>query len=507
MSFKSSVHDLPSRLPPTILTIFGATGDLSADYLLPALLHMDKHKLLPADFRLVCVGRRPLNKETYLNFILKKSEVVKKLTAKDKKSFLKHLIYFQGDFVQQPESFKELAKILEDHDLPRGKVGLSRQAGGKADKSKDHKCYSRLFYFATNPQQFAALTKILKSSGLLTACSEHGRQSRILVEKPFGFNLKSAQALNKLLLKYFTEEQIYRIDHYVGKETVQNLMVARFANSLFEPLWNNRFIDHVEISVLERDGVGGRANFYDRTGAVKDFLQNHILQMLALIAIDEPYQLTADMIRDEKIRVLQALQPFDAGKLRARLIKGQYAGYQKEIGRESQTETFFALKTYISLPRWAGVPFYLRTGKKLSKKLTQISIHFREPVRCLFKGCAVNILTFQIQPDESVFLQINNKIPGFGIKLHQGNLEFGYQKAFKGEIPSAYERLLLDFMEGDQRLFIRSDEIEASWKFVDSITESAFFKKLPLYRYRPGSNGPKEAEDFINKDAKEWWTR
>lgn len=494
------VHHLIRNLPPTILTIFGATGDLSADYLIPALLHMDKHGLLPNDFKLVCVGRRPLNSGAYLDYILKKSGSVKSLSIKDKKSFLKHLIYFQGDF-ENPDSFMELAKILEDQELPR-RASLKKQSGGLK-----HSCYNRLFYFATKPQQFAALAHILKSCGLLMACSEHQRQVRVLVEKPFGFNLKSARALNQLLLKYFTEQEIYRIDHYVGKETVQNLMVARFANSLFEPLWNNRFIDHVEISVLEKDGVGGRASFYDRTGAVKDFLQNHILQMLALIAMDEPYNLDAKNIRDEKIKVLEALAPFDREKLAARLVKGQYKDYKKDASNESSTETFFALKTYVNLPRWSGVPFYLRTGKKLSKKLTQISIHFREPVRCLFKGCSPNVLTFQIQPDEAVHLEINGKIPGFGVELHQANLDFSYKAAFLGEIPSAYERLLLDFMEGDQRLFIRSDEIEAAWKFVDSITENQAFKKLPLYAYAQGSNGPKEAFDWILKDAKEWRTK
>lgn len=484
----TSLHNLPQELPPTILTIFGATGDLSADYLVPALLNMDKHKLLPKTFKLVCVGRRELNNKTFLDYIVKKSGVVKKLSPTAKKSFLKHLIYFQGDF-EKPESFKALSEILKDQDSPK------------------HSCYNRLFYFATKPQQFADLAHILKSQGLLMACAMHQRQSRVLVEKPFGFNLKSAQALNHLLLKYFKEEQIYRIDHYAGKETVQNLMVVRFANSLFEPLWNNRFIDHVEISVLEKNGVGGRAAFYDQTGAIKDMLQNHILQMLALIAMDEPYNMTADLIRDAKLQVLKALEPFSESKIPGRVVKGQYQGYTKDVKNESDTETYFAIKTYVNLPRWAGVPFYLRTGKKLSKKLTQISIHFREPIRCLFVGCAANVLTFTIQPNESVHLQINNKIPGFGVKLHQGDLEFGYKQAFKGEIPSAYERLLLDFMEGDQRLFIRSDEIEAAWKFVDGITESAEFKKLPLNVYKPGSNGPKEAEKFIEKDSKEWRTK
>ncbi|MDE2312451.1 MAG: glucose-6-phosphate dehydrogenase, partial [Patescibacteria group bacterium] len=224
-----SVHKA-TALPPTILTIFGATGDLSADYLLPALLHMHQHRMLPADFRLVCVGRRPLDSQKYLAFILKKSSVLRKLPLKIRQNFLKRLVYYQGDF-DQPESFANLAKILSDIQKPK------------------HTCYNRLFYFATNPHQFAAIARILKSQGLLNTCLEHGRQSRVLVEKPFGFNLKSAQSLNRLLLEYFKEEQIYRIDHYVGKETVQNLMVVRFANSLFEPLWNNRFIDHVEISV------------------------------------------------------------------------------------------------------------------------------------------------------------------------------------------------------------------------------------------------------------------
>ncbi len=497
-------HKLASALPPTILTIFGATGDLSADYLIPALLHMDKRGLLPADFKLVCVGRRPLNNQSYLDFIIKKSGAIKGITQKEKASFLKHLIYFEGDF-EKPENFKALAKILADHDLPKS-PGAGKKGRGK-NLPPVHACYNRVFYFATNPQTFISLAKLLKSTGLLLSCVDHNRQVRVLVEKPFGYNLKSARSLNSLLLKYFNEEQIYRIDHYVGKETIQNLMVARFANSLFEPLWNNRFIDHVEISVLEKDGVGGRANFYDRTGAIKDFLQNHILQMLALIAMDEPYNLTAGMIRDEKLKVLEALEPFDRQKLSSRLIKGQYLGYRKEVGGKSGTETFFTLKTYVNLPRWAGVPFYLRTGKRLSKKLTQISIHFREPVRCLFKGCSANVLTFQIQPDEAVHLQINGKIPGFGVQLHQANLDFSYKSAFFGEIPSAYERLLLDFMEGDQRLFIRSDEIEAAWKFVDSITENSQFKKLPLHIYKPKSNGPKEADEWIKKDMKEWWTK
>lgn len=495
-SKQNDLHNLRAGLPPTILTIFGATGDLSADYLLPALLHMDEHGLLPVNFKLICVGRRDLTTKSYFDFILKKSQTLGKISAAKKQKFLKRLVYFKGDF-SRPEEFTGLAKILADQERPK------------------HICYNRLFYFATSPQQFAGITRLLKSAGLLTSCVAHERKVRVLVEKPFGFNLQSARTLNSLLLKYFSEDQIYRIDHYVGKETVQNLMVMRFANSLFEPLWNNKFIDHVEISVLEKDGAGERINFYNETGALRDFLQNHILQMLALIAMDEPANLTAKLIRDEKLKVLKSLRPMAPGNLSSNLIKGQYQGYKKEAAKiptdkesgGSNTETFFALRAYLDSPRWQGVPFYLRNGKKLSKKLTQISVHFKEPLRCLFEGCGANVLTFQIQPDESVHLQINNKIPGFGIKLHQGNLDFNYKMAFKGEIPEAYERLLLDFMEGDQRLFIRSDEIEAAWKFVDSITENPAFYKLPLYEYKAGSNGPKESDEFIEKDLKEWRTK
>ena len=477
-----------SELPPTILTIFGATGDLSADYLIPALLQMLEHKILPKNFKLVAVGRRPLNTKTYLDFILKKSKVLKKLSPAKKSQFLKHLIYYQGDF-ENADSFKGLAKILEDHDRPT------------------HMCYNRLFYFATSPEQYSAITQILKSAGLLMSCTSHGRQARVLVEKPFGSDLKSAKQLNALLLKDFSEPQIYRIDHYVGKETVQNLMVVRFANSMFEPLWNSRHIDHVEISVLEKDGAKDRVAFYDHAGAIKDFLQNHILQMLALILMEEPKEMTSEYIRDEKLKILQALRPLTPVTLKDSFIKGQYQGYQKEAGGNSSTETYFALKAFVDLPRWQEVPIYLRTGKKLSKKLTQISVHFKEPARCVFQGCAANVLTFQIQPDESVRLQINNKVPGFGIKLQQADLDFNYKMEFKGEIPAAYERLLLDFMEGDQRLFIRSDEIEAAWKYVDSITLNPEFKTLPLSIYKPGSNGPKEADDFIKKDLREWHTK
>ncbi len=485
---KSKVHQTDRVLPPTILTIFGATGDLAANYLLPSLYHMHTHGLLPQDFKLVCVGRRDLTSEGYLEFIAKKSKGLKGLDKPgSRKKFLRHLIYFKGDF-EHPESFNALAEILADKDV-----------------SSKHMCYNRLYYFATSPDLFVQIAQILKSAGLLVSCAGHDRKIRVLVEKPFGTDLASARALNKLLLQFFAEEQIYRIDHYQGKETVQNLIVARFANSLFEPLWNKENIDHVEISVLYDDTVGHRANFYDQAGALRDIVQNHALMMLSLIAMNEPRELTTEDLRQEKYNVLKALRLYDRQSIKTHALKAQYEGYAKELGRSSQTETYAAIKAFVDNERWQGVPFYIRTGKALQKKVTEISVHFKELPRCLFKGCAANVLTFRIQPDESVSLQINNKIPGFGIDLHQSSLDFSFHKAFKGEIPSAYERLLLDFMEGDQRLFIRSDEIEASWKFIDSITGS--WQVLPLRTYRKKTMGPAEAEGFIRQDLREWWTK
>lgn len=477
----------PRHLPPTVLTIFGATGDLSADYLLPSLAHMRQHRMLPEDFHLVCVGRRDFDTRGFWRFMLKKSAELRRVPQAAAKDILKNLTYYRGD-LDDPSSFAGLRELLADRERPR------------------HVCYNRLYYFATAPDYFAPIARLLKDQGLLVSCAGHERKVRVLVEKPFGQDLKSARALNRLLLSFFTEDQIYRIDHYQGKETVQNLMVVRFANSLFEPLWNSRFVDHIEISVLETDDAAPRAAFYDKAGALRDFVQNHILQVLSLVAMDEPKVLSTAQIRREKLKVLNHLVPFTPKTAAPQALRGQYAGYRRDVGRRaSQTETFVALKLFLDLPRWRGVPFYVRTGKALGRKVAEVSVHFRELPKCLFRGCAANVLTFKLQPDESVHLQLNNKVPGFGIELHQGDYEFGYQKAFAARLPSAYERLLLDFMEGDQRLFISSKETEAAWRFVDSV--SKHWGKNPLHRYARGSGGPVEAEKFVTGFGHGWWTK
>ncbi len=486
------------ELPPTVLTIFGATGDLALNYLLPTLLHMDSERLLPKTFRLVCVGRRDLSKTDFLNFMLA-SLKGKRPSKKALAHFARHLLYYRGDF-EDPASFTGLNKMIADRTL----------AGRK------HACYNRLYYFATAPQFFQPIAKILQGEGLLMGCTEHKRTVRVLVEKPFGTNLASARALNKLLLKFFDEQQIYRIDHYLGKETVQNLMVVRFANDFLEPIWNKDHIDHVEISALEPMGTGSRGKFYNQTGALKDFVQNHLLNILALIAMDKPDGLDTEAIRGQKLKVLRALRPYTAESIKGWVVRGQYSskgsvpGYAQELGHKSQTETFAALKVFLNSRRWQGVPFYLRTGKRLNvaTKLTEISVHFKQIAPGLFAGTeeqGVNVLSFQIQPDERVRMQINNKVPGFGIRLHRGNLEFGYKTAFQEEIPSAYERLLLDFMEGDQRLFIRSDEIEAAWEFIDNVVKR--WTRLPLEMYPAGSKGPKGAEKLVERDGRQWWTK
>jgi glucose-6-phosphate 1-dehydrogenase len=422
-----------------------------------------------------------------LDFILKKSAHGHRIDLGLKKRLLKHLTYFQGDLAK-PESFKGLAAVLKDR-----------------DEARAHTCYNRLFYFATSPQLFASLARVLKDKALLMACQNHARKIRVLVEKPFGFNLASARSLNRLLLKFFTEDQIYRIDHYQGKETVQNLMVARFANAIFEPLWNNRYVDHVQVSVFETDTAANRAEYYEQTGALKDMVQNHMLQVLALLLMDEPKELAPELIRDEKSKILSALRPFNPKDFQSQLVLGQYEGFKKDVeNNESRTESYVALKTFVDTPRWQNVPIYLRTGKGLSQKTAEVSVHFKELPRCLFRGCAGNIMTFQIQPTEAVYIRINNKQPGYGIELHQTDLEFSFSKHFKGKVASAYERLLLDFIQGDQRLFIRSDEIEASWKFIDSLTQSQTFKKLPIESYPLGSLGPEQAEEMIKNDSREW---
>ncbi len=470
------------KLEPTILVIFGITGELSRSRLLPALFHLFEDKLLPKKFSIVGFARSEFTHQSF------RKDIKPKGSSGDWKAFAEKIYYHRGD-ITDPRDFQSLHEFLQSLE------------------SRGHSCANHLFYFATLPSHYHTISEELSRAELLTGCRIHKRQTRVVIEKPFGQDLGSAKKLGRTLTKYFLEEQIYRIDHYLGKETVQNLLTVRFANSIFEPVWNRNYIDHVQISALEDAGIGNRGAFYEQTGAIKDFFQNHLMQLLSLIAMDEPVDLSTESIRDERAKVIKDLKLPSERELKNSLVVGQYADYRQEqkVSANSRTETFVATKLYIENQRWGGVPFYLRTGKKLAKKVSQISVHFKTPLPYLFNDQKIlpNILVFEIMPNEGIFLNLAAKYPGFGIRLHPVTMELGYHSAFRGEFPEAYERLLLDFIEGDQRLFARSDEIEYSWRYVD-VLEGFIAKNPKPVVYPNGDWGPRQAENLIKKDKRAW---
>lgn len=461
---------LASKIPPTILVILGATGELSRQRLIPALFHLHEHGLLPRKFSVAGFARSVFSHQEFRNRV--------KITSASSKAwtgFAKKIFYIPGDFTT-PEEVKTLAKFIH---------GL---------ESRNHSCANRLFYFATLPSHYETISHELSKSGLITGCHIHKRQTRVVIEKPFGYDLKSAQKLDQTLNKYFAEGQIYRIDHYLGKETVQNLLTIRFANSIFEPIWNRNYIERVEIFSYEDAGISSRGAYYEQTGAIRDVMQNHLMQLLALTAMEAPFDLSTESIRDERAKVIKAIKKPAAEELKNFLKTGQYQGYTKEprVHPESKIETFARVKLYLENRRWQGVPFYLSSGKMLSQKLAQISVHFQKPLPKLFRNqnLSPNVLIFEIQPKEGLFLKLNAKYPGFGIKLHEVSMELGYHAAFKGEFPEAYERLLLDFLEGDQRLFARADEIESAWRYIDVLEKYLEKNRHRMVKYKAGSMGP-----------------
>lgn len=480
------------QIDPTILIIFGATGELARERLLPSLFHLHEHSFLPKVFSIVGFARSEFTSQDF------RKKVKPQNAGKTWDKFAKKIHYVPGNFTELKD-FKKLANFLHNlegrgHSLPR------RQAG----------CANRLFYFSTLPSHYETISESLHKSGLLIGCKIHKRQTRVVVEKPFGHDLKSAQKLDRSLNRYFEEDQIYRIDHYLGKETVQNLLTVRFANSIFEPIWDKNFIDHVQITALEPMGVGNRGAFYEQAGAIRDFVQNHVMQLVAITAMEQPADLSTESIRNERAKVMRNIRIPSAKKIKNFLAVGQYSGYNREahVSPKSRVETYAAMKLFVDNERWAGIPFYVRTGKKLGvpSKTTEVSIHFRQPIRNLFdaKDPLPNILTFTVQPMEGIYLHIMAKYPGFGVRLHPVTMELGYHSAFRGEIPEAYERLLLDFMEGDQRLFTRSDEIESSWKYVDELEKFLDKNRVKPELYDASSMGPQSADKLITKDKRQW---
>jgi glucose-6-phosphate 1-dehydrogenase len=448
--------------PPTVVVIFGASGDLTARKLIPAVYNLSYDNLLPADFFLVGYGRKPIPDQEFRSLA---SEAIKEFSRRELKTEVWDRIAQQTTYVAGGYEDKAAFTRLAEHI-----AGIEKNLGRDVQA---------LFYISTPPSVFEPILLNLGSSGLAAKHLGEQTQSKVIIEKPFGRDLESARKLNATLSAHFQEQQVFRIDHYLGKETVQDLLVQRFANAIFEPLWNRNFIDSVQITVAEEVGVGTRGGYYEQSGCLRDMIQNHTMQLLALTAMEPPVSLDAESVRDEKVKVLKAIQPLAVGTggdvARAQYLAGMVTGkavpgYLEEQGIDPQsaTETYAALRLSINNWRWQGVPFYLRSGKRLPRRVSEIAIQFKRPPGTLFADdgrfdIAVNTLSFQIQPDEGLGLILNGKIPGLETRTQPVKMTFRYATTFGSNTPEAYERLVLDAMIGDSTLFIRGDEAETSW--------------------------------------------
>ncbi len=489
---------------PCIMVIFGATGDLTHRKLLPALYNLALEHPLPAGFSVVGFARRPYTDEEFRQQAMESINQYsrqKPVNPQVWESFASGIHYLQSNF-HDPKGYEKLGTMLNTIDAERGTGG------------------NRIFYLSTPPSQYPEIIQNLGAAGLNR--SRKG-WTRIIVEKPFGHDLASAKELNRQVAKVFKEEQVYRIDHYLGKETVQNILVFRLSNGIFEPVWNRRYVDHVQITVAENIGLEGRGGYYEESGAIRDMVQNHVLQLLSLVAMEPPITFDANAVRDEKVKVLHAIQPLTGQEAATNIIRGQYGsgwvngqqavGYREEPGVSpvSMTETYVAMKVFIDSWRWAGVPFYLRTGKHLPKRVTEIAIQFKQAPLMLFKRSEAygqvepNVLTLRIQPDEGISLKFGAKVPGTEMQIRSVNMDFFYGSSFFREQPEAYERLLLDCMLGDSTLFTRRDEVEAAWTFIQGILDA--WRTEPaetIQTYESGSWGPQASDEFIWRDGRRW---
>ena len=492
---------------PCALVIFGGAGDLARRKLLPALYNLLLDGLLPASFAVVGFARTALDDAGFRAVAREGVERHSRRTLDEGtwQAFERRLFWVRGGF-DEAEAYPRLRERLSEIEPGCGLRG------------------SRIYYLSVPPSTMVDCVQRLADSGMARPPAPQGPWDRIIVEKPIGRDLETARELNAALGRVFDESQTFRIDHYLGKETVQSLLVMRFANAIFEPLWNQKYVDHVQITVAEAEGVGSRANYYEEAGALRDMVQNHLLQLLSLTAAEPPWALTADVVRDQKLAVLNCLRPLSGAEVDRFVVRAQYdegfvhgvrvPGYagEKNVRPGSTTETYVGLECFVDNWRWAGVPFYLRTGKRLPRRASEIAVQFKDVPHILFnvggeQPLEPNVLTVRIQPDEGMSLRIATKLPGPKVRIYPVRMDFRYGTTFGEQSPEAYERLLLDVMAGDATLFMRRDAVEAAWTWVDNVLEAwarAGAREIP--RYAAGSWGPREADELMAREGRRWRT-
>ncbi len=493
-------------IDPCILVIFGATGDLTKRKLMPAIYNIGREGFLPSNFACVGFARKEKSHDDARNEMKEDINEFSRVKPVDEafwENFKEQVFYHQSEF-DSDEGYEKLRKFLEELDAKQGTKG------------------NRVFYLSVQPKFFPLIIEKLKAHNLVYNIHEvQDKWSRVIIEKPFGRDLDSAIALQSHIEKFLDEKQIYRIDHYLGKETVQNLLVFRFANSIFESLWNYKHIDHIQITVAEDIGIGSRGHFYEEEGLLRDIVQNHMMQLLSLVAMEPPVNLSADAVRDEKVKVVEAMRPFTEEDFTSFCIRGQYgkgftdgkpvAAYreEKDVAPNSNIETFAAVRLFIDNWRWAGVPFYLRGGKRLAKRATEIAVTFKDAPGILFKHQDhkndPNVLVIRIQPDEGISMKINCKVPGPESPIQPVTMDFRYGSYFGKSPPEAYERLIWECMMGDSTLFARTDEVTNSWKLFTPLVK--YWSEHPpqnFPNYEAGTWGPKESEEMIQKEGRSW---